>query len=382
MNLMKRRAIRGGIVGWLFGALVVLLIGCAGRPAAVTPTPITGRPASPASATRTAPPQAPPAPDYWPTAGWRVALPAEQGLDAARLSQMSDAIQAQDLALHSLLVIRHGYIVSETYFAPYRADTKHELYSCTKSFIATLVGIAIDQRAIADVTQPVADLLPGRTFKNPSAEKAAMTLAHLLTMTTGLDWTEGDPAYRAMYMSRDWVSYVMDLPMRAQPGVEFNYCSGCSHILSAIVQGRTGMSTRDFAAKALFQPLGITDVRWDTDAQGIPIGGWGLQITPRDMAKLGFLYLHGGAWEGRQIVSAQWVQTATEKHTATGGAPGYGYQWWIYPRWNAYAALGRQGQTIFVIPDLDLVVVTTAAVENHDAIFRLIEQYIVPAVHR
>lgn len=379
---MKRRVTRGDIAPWLLSALVVLLVGCAGRPVAVSPTPTTGQSFSAASGAQSAPQQMPPAPAYWPTTGWRTAPPAEQGMDAGRLAQMTDAIQAQNLALHSLLVIRHGYIVSEAYFAPYGADTKHELYSCTKSFIATLVGIAIDQRAIADVTQPVAGLLPERAFKNPSTEKAAMTLAHLLTMTTGLDWTEGDPAYRAMYMSRDWVSYVMDLPMRARPGAAFNYCSGCSHVLSAIIQSKTGMNTRDFAGKMLFQPLGITDVRWDTDAQGIPIGGWGLQITPRDMAKLGFLYLHGGAWEGQQIVSAEWVQRATEKHTATDGALGYGYQWWTYPRWNAYTALGRQGQTIFVIPDLDLVVVTTAAVANHDVIFGLIEEYIVPAVYR
>ncbi len=121
---------------------------------------------------------------------------------------------------------------------------------------------------------------------------------------------------------------------------QFNYCSGCSHVLSAIIQAKTRMNTRDFAEKELFRPSGITDVRWDADAQGIPIGGWGLQITPRDMAKLGYLYLRDGVWEGRQIVSSAWVKAATEKHTPTDGPLGYGYQWWTYPRWGAYAALG------------------------------------------
>jgi CubicO group peptidase (beta-lactamase class C family) len=209
-----------------------------------------------------------------------------------------------------------------------------------------------------------------------------MTLEHLLTMTSGLEWVEGDSAYRAIYASRDWVKSMMDMPMRSQPGAQFNYCSGCSHVLSAIVQAKTGRNVRDFAEKELFAPLGIVGARWDTDTQGIPIGGWGLQLTPREMAKLGFLYLHNGVWDGRQIVSAEWVRTATEKHTSTDSQLGYGYQWWIYPRWGAYAALGLNGQTIFVVPDLNLIIVTTAATDGHDAIFRLIDQYIVPAAQR
>jgi CubicO group peptidase (beta-lactamase class C family) len=140
------------------------------------------------------------------------------------------------------------------------------------------------------------------------------------------------------------------------------------------------MNPRDFADQYLFKPLGITNVKWDTDAEGIPIGSWGLQITPRDMAKLGYLYLHHGQWEGQQIVSAEWVKNATRTHTETDGELGYGYQWWTYPSLAAYTALGRYGQTIFVVPESDLVIVTTAEMDNHDEIFRLIEQYILPAV--
>jgi CubicO group peptidase (beta-lactamase class C family) len=322
------------------------------------------------------------APDTWPTAGWRTSSPAEQGMDAAKLSEMLEAVKSQNLNLHSLLVIRNGAIVSENYFGANDPNTRHELYSCTKSFIATLVGMAIDKGAISGIGQPVVGFFPNRTFKNASAMKSSLTLEHLLTMTSGLDWLEGDPTYQAMSMSRDWVGYVMDIPMRSLPGGQFNYCSGCSHVLSAIIQAETRMNTRDFAEKELFRPLGITNVRWDADAQGIPIGGWGLQITPRDMAKLGYLYLHDGVWEGRQIVSSAWVKAATAKHTPTDGPLGYGYQWWTYPRWGAYAALGRYGQMIFVVPDLDLIVVTTAAAGGHDAIFGLIDQYIVPATQK
>ena len=180
--------------------------------------------------------------------------------------------------------------------------------------------------------------------------------------------------------SSDWVKQVLDLPMREAPGSQFNYCSGCSHVLSAIVQQATDMNPRDFADQYLFKPLGITDYRWDVDAEGTPIGGWGLQLTPRDMAKLGYLYLRNGQWEGQQIVSAEWVANATRTHTETGGDLGYGYQWWTYPSLAAYTALGRDGQMIFVIPELDLVIVTTAEMNGHDEIFQLIQQYILPAV--
>jgi CubicO group peptidase (beta-lactamase class C family) len=317
---------------------------------------------------------------YWPTEGWRTSSPEEQGMDSQKLAQMLGAIRQQGLKLHSLLVIRNGYLVSETYYGPYRPDTRHELYSCTKSFVSTLVGVAVDKGYIDRTDHRVVAYFQGRTLANPDSRKEAMTLEDLLTMRSGLDWQEGDPVYRAMYQSRDWVQFVMDEPMAAAPGSRFNYCSGCSHVLSAILQQTTGMNTRDFAERSLFQPLGITDFRWDTDAAGIPIGGWGLQLTPRDMAKLGYLYLHNGQWDGRQIVSAGWVANATQKHTATDGNLGYGYQWWTYPSLKAYAALGRFGQMIFVIPAADLVIVTTAEVDSHDPIFQLIEQYIVPAV--
>ncbi len=318
--------------------------------------------------------------DYWPTADWRTSSPEAQGMDADRIGQMLAHVQETRLAFHSLLIIRHGYIVNETYFEPYQRSTRHQLYSCTKSFVATLVGIALDHGYIDRIDHRVLDYFPQYTFANPEASKAAMTLEDLLTMRSGLDWQEGDSAYASLYRSSDWVKYMLDEPMAQPPGSQFNYCSGCSHVLSAVVQRATGVNPRQYAEKNLFEPLGLTDVQWDTDAAGLPIGGWGLYITPRDMAKLGYLYLHAGEWDGKSVVSAAWVKTATEKHTGTDGNLGYGYQWWTYPTWDAYAALGRYGQTIFVIPQADLVIVTTAALDSHDVIFKLIEDYIYPAV--
>ena len=173
----------------LLCVLAAILCGCQVQPA--TRPSATAQPASAA-------------PTYWPTAGWRTSSPAEQGMDAAKLGAMLEAVKSQNLKLHSLLVIRNGHIVSESYFGSNGPNTRHELFSCTKSFIATLMSIAIDKGYVGGVGQMAAELLDGRTFQNESAAKSAMTLEHLLTMTTGLDWTEGDPTYRAMYGSRDW----------------------------------------------------------------------------------------------------------------------------------------------------------------------------------
>jgi CubicO group peptidase (beta-lactamase class C family) len=142
------------------------------------------------------------------------------------------------------------------------------------------------------------------------------------------------------------------------------------------------MSSAEFAEKYLFEPLGMSGTYWMDDPSGIANGGWGLQLSARDLAKLGYLYLQNGAWDGQQIVSAGWVKTATQKHTGTGGTGklDYGYQWWIYPSLDAYTALGRFGQTIFVIPKHNLIIVTTANIDDHDPIFDLIEKYVVPAV--
>jgi CubicO group peptidase (beta-lactamase class C family) len=352
----------------LFCVLHLLLAGCSSPVATVLPSNVP---------TRTSANDV-----YWPTEAWRTSTPEEQGMDSQRLTQMLDTIRQQHLDFHSLLIVRNGYLVSETYFGGYQQDTRHELYSCTKSIVSTLIGIAIDKGYIDRMNHGVLAFFPEHTFANLNGQKETMTLEDLLTMRSGLGWQEGNPVYGAMYRSPDWVQFVLDEPMAQPPGSQFNYCSGCSHILSAILQQATGMNPRDFAEQYLFQPLGISNVQWDTDAMGIPIGGWGLQLAPRDMAKLGYLYLRDGQWDGQQIVSAKWVENATRKHTETDGALGYGYQWWTHSSLAGYTALGRYGQTIFVIPEANLVIVTTAQLENHDEVFQLIEKYILPAAEQ
>jgi CubicO group peptidase (beta-lactamase class C family) len=317
--------------------------------------------------------------DEWPTEGWQTSSPKDQDVDANLLDKMMATIDDQAINLHSILVIRHGMIVAERYYGSFDQDYRNEVYSVTKSFTSTLVGIAVDEGLLSDIDQPVLNYLDNRTFENVDERKQAMTIENLLTMTPGLEWDEGDATYTAMYRSTDWVKYVLDKPMAFEPGSQFEYNSGASHVLSAIVQKSTGMNTGDFARANLFEPLGMTKARWDTDTNGLSIGGWGLQLTPREMAKLGYLFLHKGEWDGQQIVSAKWVETATQKHVSTGGDLGYGYQWWVDAEAGAFMALGRYGQTIYVEPDLDLVVVTMAREDNHDRILGLIHEYILPA---
>jgi CubicO group peptidase (beta-lactamase class C family) len=306
-------------------------------------------------------------------------------MDPAVLAKMYEEIAAQGAPLHSLLIIRNGYIVSETYFGSWTAERKHELFSITKSVIATLAGIAQRDGDIPDLQAPLAQLLPRRLAPEAGGQgKDDITLEQLLTMTSGLGWVEEDPSFGKLYRSRDWVDFMLGLPIARKPGEAWSYCSGCSHLISAVVAEQTGENPEALARRELFAPLGIgaQDYAWEADPAGLPIGGWGLWLTPRDMAKLGYLYLHQGQWDGRQILLEGWVAEATRKHMPTDGRLGYGYQWWTYPEWGAYAALGRDGQTIWVAPDDDLIVVMTAATQGHDPIFDLIDRYIMPSVRR
>jgi CubicO group peptidase (beta-lactamase class C family) len=301
-------------------------------------------------------------------------------MDGAALDRALQDVKNQGLNLSSLLVIRNGVIVSETYYPPGDRATRHELYSVTKSFNSTLVGIAIDKGYIDSVHHAVLAYFPQLSIKTPDRLKNSMTLENLLTMSTGLDWLEGDSTYAAMAESNNWTAFVLDKPMRSPPGAHFNYCSGCSHVLSAVVQKTAGADNPAFANHSLFAPLGIQNYHWDTDRNGVPVGGWGLQMTARDMAKLGYLFLHQGTWNGKTIISAAWVKTATQSHIKTDSKLDYGYQWWINPNLGTYSARGRYGQTIYVAPKLNLIVVATAHMNNDDPIYALIENEILPAV--
>jgi CubicO group peptidase (beta-lactamase class C family) len=383
---------------FLPGLIFLLAAGCAGAATPTSSLPATAGPAftaAPGQPTGTPPAPAEPATPAptipaaaegeraartWPVPDWPISPPEAQGMDSTALAEAFAAIQEQGTNLHSLLVIRHGTIVAEAYFGSYGPETMHQQFSITKSVVAALTGIALEQGAIQGVDQPIVSFFPGKEFANPDPRKQALTLEQVLTMTTGLDWEESDPSFARLYTSPDWVEYMLSLPMAADPGSQFHYCSGCSHLLVEALETATGTSPLDFAREKLFAPLGIEAYSWDTNPAGEPIGGWGLHLRPRDMARLGYLFLNEGEWNGKQLVPAGWVAAVTRKHTDTDGDWDYGYQTWVDLEHQAYAPLGLGGQTIYVVPAQDLIVITTAELPGHDPVFALIEAHILPAV--
>jgi len=325
--------------------------------------------------------------DYWPTRGWRASTPEEQGMDSELLAKALEFRQQHELNLHSMLIIRHGYIVADAYFYPFTQDSRHDIASIAKSIVSTLIGIAMDKGYIKSLNQPVLEFFPQRTVANVDANKKAMTLEHLLTMTPGLDsHDEDETTLWQMRASPDWVQFMLDLPMIEEPGSRFNYSEGVAHLLSAIIQETTGMSTLDFARKHLFEPLGISDFPWPSDPQGVNFGyGDATFMTPYDMAKIGYLYLNNGSWDGKQIVSRRWVRQSTSKQVPVGGdmpidIDGYGYQWWAFSS-NVATAAGKGGQRIYVLPDKDMVVVCTAGLrqEHEVSYLQLLTAFIMPA---
>ena len=322
--------------------------------------------------------------DQWPTEGWPVSAPEAQGMDSDDLADMLAVIDEDNLAIDAVLVVRHGHLVAEAYTQPHQVEDRHKLFSCTKSVVSALVGIAIEQGYIEGVDQPLLSLFPGRAAANLDARKRSMTLGHVLMMATGLDCQDSYlyrwKGLREMGRSDDWVQYMLDLPMVDEPGSRFEYCNGASYLLSAIVQEATGLSARAYAEQHLFEPLGIDDLRWPSSPEGVTIGWSDLYLRPRDMAKIGYLYLRGGQWDGAQIVPSAWVEASSRKHLPATLQDGYGYQWWVRDD-GIYMALGYGGQFIYVVPDEDMVVVFASALPEREfyAPQRLLDKYILPA---
>ncbi len=300
----------------------------------------------------------------WPTEGWQTSTPEEQGMDSELLAEMMDYLQEQNsFNIHSLLIIRHGYIVTDAYFYPFAQGYLHDLASVTKSFTSTLIGIAIDEGYIESVQQPILDFFPERSVANVDADKEAMTLEDLLTMHSGFECSnQGNNSTDVqMGASPDWVQFSLDLPMAVEPGTRYNYCNQNAHLLSAIIQETTGVSALSFAQEHLFGPLGISDVIWPIDPQGNNRGWEALMLAPHDMAKLGYLFLNEGLWDGQQVVSTAWVEMATSALTPAVGGSDYGYLWWVNPASGYYEAAGDGGQEMYVLPDQNMVVVMTGS---------------------
>jgi len=305
-------------------------------------------------------------------------------MDSLLLADMLAEIEVRSHAIDSVSVVRTGTLVLDAYVHPYGPEQQHAIHSCTKSIVSALVGIAIEEGHIEGVEQPLLGFFPGRTIAHRGARKESIALEHVLTMSSGL-LCRDSYLYRwrglnEMQQSNDWVQYVLDLPMAEEPGTHFEYCNGGSFLLSAIVQEATGQTALEYAQEHLFGPLGISDVTWPSNPQGISIGWGEIRMRPHDMLKIGYLYLNEGLWEGEQIVPAAWVAASTRKHIDGTLQDGYGYQWWIAEP-DVYMALGYSGQYILVAPELEMVVVFTSQLAEQDFYLpqQLFERYIRPA---
>ena len=326
---------------------------------------------------------------YWPTGGWRTSTPEEQGMDSAVLAKAVDFLQEkkEDFNVHSILIIRNGYMVMDAYFYPFTQGSLHDLAYVTKSFTSTLIGVAINEGYVASVDEPVLEFFPERTIANVDANKEGMTLEDLLTMRSGFECTNRPTEVTLFQMmgSPDWIQFTLDLPMVETPGTQWVYCSPNPHLLSGIIREVSGMSALEFAEEHLFSPLGISGVDWTYGPGGNNMGWGDIRMTPHDMAKLGYLYLHEGSWDGEQVLPPTWVAAATG--SAVSLPPGfpmvdyYGYLWYLNSSESYYLADGRGGQRILVLPDQDMIVVTTGGGgrNQYGVLETLLTSYIIPA---
>ncbi len=305
-------------------------------------------------------------PDYWPTADWRIADLADHGVDPFALDAIDNRVPDEVPALSALLAVRHGFIVFERYYDGQDPEEPINVRSVTKSVTGTIAGAALHQGLLAGLDQTVGEVIPSRVPEGADPRIADVTLWQWLTMTSGLQWDAyGD--WQRLLAAPDWVAMTLGLPVVGAPGETYVYNTGGSHVLGVTVAAAAGKPLETYAEEALFRPLGITPGDWMRSPQDEVSAGSGLAMTPRDMLKIGYLYLRGGEWNGEQIIAPEFAAAATTWQSAgdsTGGWAGYGYHWWItatdagYP---AYFALGYGGQHIFVVPALDLVVVAAIA---------------------
>lgn len=333
--------------------------------------------------------------------------PESQGVSTRGILDFLDAARAARSELHSFMLLRHGAVVAEAWWRPYRRDAVHDLYSLSKSFTSTAVGFAVAEGRLR-TRDPVVGFFPRETPDPVGANLAAMTVEHLLTMSTG----QSGPGWEDIDKGRDWVRAFLRIPVVDAPGTVFRYDSGASYMLSAIVQQLTGQTLFDYLTPRLFVPLGLS-ARWEQCPMGRNLGSSGLSATTETVAKLGQLYLQRGRWNGRQLLPARWIDDATAEHIAAplswgpaawgvlegvdpqrdpeGAArrvregsdyyQGYGYQFWR-TRHNGYRALGFMGQYAIVLPDVDAVVAITSETDDvTDLLADLVWQHLLPAMH-
>jgi len=303
----------------------------------------------------------------WPMPQWQTSTPEAEGMDSATLAKLVAYGKAR--SFDSLLIVRHGRIVLDASYAPYTPEIPHIANSVTKAVTGTLIAVALKEGLLDSLDHPVLEIFKDRTIANVDDRKRSITVRHLLDMTSGFEWDEGFEGGRAqsltdMGRSADWVQFILDRPMAHTPGDIFYYNTGNAYLLSAIIQKLSGRSAGDYADAKLFAPLGIAPPFWRRAPLGLTMGGCCLMLLPRDMARIGYLYLRGGEWGGQQLLPPSYVDAVyhatVDMHSSFEPGLRYSHLFWAIPDKRVVMAEGDHCHLIMLFPDLDIVAVTTA----------------------
>ena len=303
--------------------------------------------------------------------------PEAQGVSSAGVLAFVEALDKVDV-MNSVMVLRHGNVVAEGWWAPYDAQSPHSLYSLSKSFTSTAVGLAVGEGKLS-IDDEVLKFFPDDAPKDPSGNLKSMRVSDLLRMSTG---HQTEPARKP---DEVWTRTFLAHAVPFKPGTHFLYNTPATYMLSAILKKATGMDLFDYLGPRLFAPLGIEGATWDKSRDGISLGGYGLKIRTEDIARFGQLYLQKGKWEGKQLVAEAWVDAATARQTSNGSSPrsdwdqGYGYQFWRC-RHGAFRGDGAFGQFCVVMPEQDAVLVITSGVKDMQNVLNLAWEHLLPAM--
>lgn len=324
--------------------------------------------------------EAPPEPEEEPFA-WQYDVPENQGADGSKLAALHSTYAS--FPLYSAVVVKNGVVIDAYYADGFNEASTFPVHSVSKSITSALIGIAIDEGYISGVDEPLSDYFP-EILDFEDSRWADITLWHLLTHTSGMVSTDHYD-WNGWRNSENWIEYIFSYPLNSTPGTVFDYSTGNTHLLSAVLEKATGEKFADYAAEKLLKPLGMESASVGTDPQGIGDGGNGFVMTTLDMARFGLLFANGGVWQEKQVVPAEWVEESTgvcferEGHTCD-----YGYQWWVrtFNKHPAYFAQGYAGQFIFVVPELSLVIAITSEYTGSSNVYWQIARDIVLACEK
>ncbi len=308
--------------------------------------------------------------------------PEAQGIASGAILAWLEAIRASGQEFHSIMVVRHGHVIAEGWWYPYSPEHKHDLYSGSKSFTGTAIGMACDEKRLS-IEDPVISFFPKERPVEPSANLASLKIKHLLSMSVGQE-TDSILTIEKTPPGDSWEKTFLSLPIVYEPGSRFLYNSGSSYMLSSIIGRVTGMPAHQYLGPRLYEPLGITGATWTQNAEGVNMGASHLRIRTEDFARLGQLYLQEGRWENKQLLSKEWVALASKKEIVTGKDDsswgyGYGYQFWRNPT-GGFRADGAYGQYSMVFPDKDMVVAILSESADKAATMQTVWDHLYPGV--